>query len=81
MHESLTHQSNVYKSDKASLSSTDATGTFVNIGYPPLNQLRDSMSMASEKRGAALKRPATMHFVAMDEQSVQQLGISAVLEL
>ncbi|KAL1824898.1 hypothetical protein ACET3Z_011676 [Daucus carota] len=67
--------------DKASLSSTDATRNFFNIDYPPLNQLRDTLSVASEKGGVVLKRPTTMHFVAMDEQSVQQLTIKAVLEL
>ena len=77
----LTHPLTVCKEDKASLSSTDATRTFFNIDYPPLNQLRDTLSAASEKGGVVLRRPTTMHFVAMDEQSVQQLTIKAVLEL
>ena len=77
----LTHPLTVCKADKASLSSTDATRNFFNIDYPPLNQLRDTLSVASEKGGVVLKRPTTMHFVAMDEQSVQQLTIKAVLEL
>ncbi|KAL1823138.1 hypothetical protein ACET3Z_009916 [Daucus carota] len=68
-------------SDKASLSSTDATKTFFNIEYEPLNDLKKSLSDSSGSNGARLLPPATVHFVATDEKDVQQIHIKDVLEM
>ncbi|WOG95295.1 hypothetical protein DCAR_0414607 [Daucus carota subsp. sativus] len=67
--------------DKASLSSTDATKTFFNIEYEPLNDLKKSLSDSSGSNGARLLPPATVHFVATDEKDVQQIHIKDVLEM
>ncbi|KAL1826128.1 hypothetical protein ACET3Z_012906 [Daucus carota] len=68
-------------SDKASLSSTDATKTFFNIEYKPLNDLEKSLSDSSGSNGARLLPPAAVHFVATDDKDVQQIHIKDVLEM
>nr|XP_017227896.1 PREDICTED: replication protein A 70 kDa DNA-binding subunit D-like [Daucus carota subsp. sativus] len=70
-----------FQADKASLSSTDATKTFFNIEYEPLNDLKKSLSDSSGSNGARLLPPATVHFVATDEKDVQQIHIKDVLEM
>lgn len=49
--------------DKPSLSSTDATKTFFNIDYTPLNDLKKVISDSSGKAGVKLQAPTSVQFV------------------
>ncbi|KAL8103748.1 hypothetical protein AgCh_028086 [Apium graveolens] len=67
-------------SDAASFSSTDATRSYVNIDYPPLNALKICLTTATTGKNEPLSTPIVEQFVTSNGDRVQELTISSILE-
>lgn len=65
----------------ATLSSSDATNSFFNIDYGPLNNLKDTLSAAMGKPSDLLPPPVRERFVTTEGKSVPQLTIDSILDI
>ncbi|KAK1362001.1 hypothetical protein POM88_046475 [Heracleum sosnowskyi] len=63
----------------ASLSSTDATRSYFNIDYTPLNNLKHEISNSSGTPVDTLPPPTIKHFVTANENDIQEISIKSIL--
>lgn len=65
--------------DNVTLSSTDATKSYMNIDYKPLNELKDAMVEATGKSIELLPPPANRRFVTANANTLPHLSIQEIL--
>ncbi|KAL1811779.1 hypothetical protein ACET3Z_021844 [Daucus carota] len=67
-------------SDRATLSSTDATRSYFNIDYEPLNALNEKLSASMAGGHNSLQAPTARQFVTANENQPKELQIKSILE-
>ncbi|XP_017247890.2 replication protein A 70 kDa DNA-binding subunit B [Daucus carota subsp. sativus] len=67
-------------SDRATLSSTDATRSYFNIDYEPLNALNEKLSASMAGGHNSLQAPTTRQFVTANENQPKELQTKSILE-
>ncbi|XP_063947543.1 replication protein A 70 kDa DNA-binding subunit B [Daucus carota subsp. sativus] len=66
--------------DRATLSSTDATRSYFNIDYEPLNALNEKLSASIAGGHNSLQAPTARQFVTANENQPKELQIKSILE-
>ena len=64
----------------ASLSSTDATRSYVNIDYASLTALKDALAENTDDKTETMNPPKIEQFVTSTRDSVPELSIHSILE-
>ncbi|KAL1820544.1 hypothetical protein ACET3Z_015413 [Daucus carota] len=67
-------------SENVLLSSSDATKTYFNIDYPPLQSMRQAISEENANRGKEMPAPVTLRFVQSENTSAGESNIRDILE-
>ncbi|KAK1355944.1 hypothetical protein POM88_049200 [Heracleum sosnowskyi] len=65
--------------DRVFFSSSDATKTYLNIEYPPLDDLGASMLLITGKTLETLPQPVAKRFVSPEENNLEDLTIEGIL--